>query len=96
MRAGKSGHVTAERWLEQNEAVGQIALAHAIDVLRRMPSGIRVLGADGFTAVSRPTHNFIADFSHAPMTPADSVAAAIDALSTWPAELLVELVVTDG
>ena len=87
--------MTAESWLEENGAVGQIAIAHALDVLRRTPSGVRVLGADGFTEFNHPTLDFIADFSRSPMTPEQSVATATDTLASWPANLLVELVVSD-
>jgi hypothetical protein len=87
--------VTADSWLEENGAIGQIAVTHALDVLRRTPSGVRVLGADGFTEVNHPTLDFIADFSRSPMTPEESVATAIDTLASWPTDLLVELVVSD-
>ncbi len=70
--------------LDENDAVRQIAVSHAIAVLRRTPEDVRILSADGFTGLNQPTLEFIADFLRTPMAPEESVARAIDTLNMWP------------
>lgn len=87
----------ADSWLAQANLNGQVPIARAIAALRAVtPGTVQVLGADGFSALNRPTLQYVLDLSRSvdpTITADESVRQAIAALETWPPDFLVELVV---
>lgn len=87
----------ADTWLAQTKLRGQVPIARAIVALRAVaPGTVQVLGADGFSALNRPSLEYVLDLSRSvdqTIAADESVRQAIAALETWPSDFLVELVV---
>lgn len=85
-----------ERWLKRESLDGQVPIASAIAALQAVDSDdVWLLGADGFTAPSHPSLDFILDLSDWSESDGarESVRQGLAVLEAWPAGLLVELFV---
>ena len=88
---------SADSWLAQANLGGQVPVARAIAALRAVAFGtVQVLGADGFSALNRPSLEYMLDLSRSvdqTITADESVRKANAALEIWPSDFLVGLVV---
>lgn len=85
-----------ERWLKRETLDGQVPIVRAIAALHAVDSDdVWLLGADGFSAPSHPSLDFILDLSDLSESDGarESVRQGLAVLEGWPSDLLVELVV---